>query len=211
MFKMSLVITIGRQFGSGGRDVGEKIAAALNIPFYDKELVEMATEKSNISKEALEEVDERATSSFLYSLAGGNYSLRGINAPLYYEMPLNDKLFIAQSDVIRGVAEKGPCVIVGRCADYVLENEGNVDLLNVFVYGSVDYRAKRVMEALNLTQPKARDRVMKTDKQRRTYYNYYASKDWGVMSNYDLCLNTEKIGIDAAAELVISFAKSKLK
>ncbi len=208
---MSFVITIGRQFGSGGRDVGEKVAAALGIPFYDKELVEMATEKSNISKEACEEVDERATSSFLYSLAGGNYSLRGINAPLYYEMPLNDKLFIAQSDVIRGVAEKGPCVIVGRCADYVLENEENVDLLNVFVYGSVDYRAKRVMDALELSQAKARERVMKTDKQRRTYYNYYASKDWGVMANYDLCLNTEKIGIDGAAEIIINFAKTKLK
>ena len=191
--------------------MGEKIAAALNIPFYDKELVEMATEKSNISKEALEEVDERATSSFLYSLVGGNYSLRGINAPLYYEMPLNDKLFIAQSDVIRGVAEKGSCVIVGRCADYVLESEENVDLLNIFVYGSVDYRAKRVMDALNLTQAKARERVMKTDKQRRTYYNYYTSKDWGIMSNYDLCLNTEKIGIDAAAEIVIDLAKSRMK
>lgn len=208
---MSLVITIGRQFGSGGRDVGQKVADALGIPFYDKELVEMATEKSNISKEALEEVDERATSSFLYSLAGGNYSLRGINAPLYYEMPLNDKLFIAQSDVIKSVAQKGDCVIVGRCADYVLENEEKVDLLNIFVYGSVDYRAKRVMDALGLSQAKARDRVIKTDKQRRTYYNYYASKDWGVMSNYDLCLNTEKIGIDAAADLVVNFAKSKLK
>lgn len=211
VFFMSLVITIGRQFGSGGRDVGEKIASALGIPFYDKELVEMAMKKSDISMEALEEVDERATSSFLYSLAGGNYSLRGINAPLYYEMPLNDKLFIAQSDVIKSVAKEGSCVIVGRCADYVLETEEDVELLNVFMYGSVDYRAKRVMDALGLTQAKARDRVMKTDKQRRTYYNYYASKDWGVMSNYDLCLNTEKIGIDAAADMVINLAKSKLK
>lgn len=210
VFIMSLVITIGRQFGSAGRDVGEKIASALEIPFYDKELVEMAAQKSEISHEALKEVDERATSSFLYSLAGGNYSMRGINAPLYYEMPINDKLFIAQADVIKMVARQGSCVIVGRCADYVLENE-DIDILNVFIYGSVNYRAQRVMNALGLTQAKARDRVLKTDKQRRTYYNYYTSKDWGVMSNYDLCINTEKIGIDNAANLIISYAREKLK
>lgn len=208
---MSLVITIGRQFGSGGRDVGEKVASALGIPFYDKELVEMAAQKSDISKEALKEVDERATSSFLYSLAGGNYSMRGINAPLYYEMPINDKLFIAQADVIKNLAKQGSCVIVGRCADYVLENEDYVDLLNIFIYGSVDYRARRVMNALNLPQSKARDRVIKTDKQRRTYYDYYTSRDWGVMSNYDLCLNTENIGIDNAAQMIIKYVETKLK
>lgn len=207
---MSLVITIGRQFGSGGRDVGEKVAEYFNIPFYDKELVELAAKKSNISHEALKEVDEHATNSFLYSLVSGNYSMRGINAPIYYEMPINDKLFIAQAEVIKSVAKQGSCVIVGRCADYVLENE-NVDLLNVFIYGSVDYRAQRVMDALDITKSKARDKVVKTDKQRRTYYDYYASKDWGVMSNYDLCINAEKFGIEGAANLIINYAKGRLK
>lgn len=207
---MSLVITIGRQFGSGGRDVGEKVAEYFNIPFYDKELVEMAAQKSNISKEALKEVDEHATNSFLYSLASGNYSMRGINAPIYYEMPINDKLFIAQAEVIKELAKKGSCVIVGRCADYVLENE-NVGLLNVFIHGSVDYRAKRVMDALGITQAKARDKVLKTDKQRRTYYDYYTSRDWGVMSNYDLCINAEKFGIDETANMIISYAKTIIK
>lgn len=205
---MSLIITIGRQFGSGGRDVGEKVANALGIPFYDKELVEMAAQKSNLSKEALKEVDEHATNSFLYSLASGNYSLRGINAPIYYEMPINDKLFIAQAEVIKDIAKQGSCVIVGRCADYVLEEEEGVELLNVFIHGSVDYRSKRVMEALELTQAKARDKVMKTDKQRRTYYDYYTSKDWGVMSNYDMCVNAEVFGIDGTANLIISCAKT---
>ena len=158
---MSLIITIGRQFGSGGRDVGEKVAEYFNIPFYDKELVEMAAQKSNMSKEALRKVDEHATNSFLYSLASGNYSMRGINAPIYYEMPINDKLFIAQAEIIKEVAKKGSCVIVGRCADYVLDGE-NVDLVNVFIYGGVDYRAKRVMQALDITQSKARDKVIKT-------------------------------------------------
>ena len=202
---MSLIITIGRQFGSGGRDVGEKVAEYFNIPFYDKELVELAAQKSNISKEALKEVDEHATNSFLYSLA-----MRGINAPIYYEMPINDKLFIAQADVIKEVAKRGSCVIVGRCADYVLENE-NVDVLSVFVYGSVDYRAKRVMSALDITQAKAKDKVLKTDKQRRTYYDYYTSKNWGVMSNYDLCIDAEKFGIEETANMIINAAKKKIK
>ena len=201
---MSLIITIGRQFGSGGRDVGEKVAEYFNIPFYDKELVELAAQKSNISKEALKEVDEHATNSFLYSLASGNYSMRGINAPIYYEMPINDKLFIAQADVIKEVAKRGSCVIVGRCADYVLENE-NVDVL------SVDYRAKRVMSALDITQAKAKDKVLKTDKQRRTYYDYYTSKNWGVMSNYDLCIDAEKFGIEETANMIINAAKKKIK
>ena len=196
---MSLIITIGRQFGSGGRDVGEKVAEYFNIPFYDKELVELAAQKSNISKEALKEVDEHATNSFLYSLASGNYSMRGINAPIYYEMPINDKLFIAQADVIKEVAKRGSCVIVGRCADYVLENE-NVDVLSVFVYGSVD-----------ITQAKAKDKVLKTDKQRRTYYDYYTSKNWGVMSNYDLCIDAEKFGIEETANMIINAAKKKIK
>ena len=206
---MSLIITIGRQFGSGGRDIGEKVAEYFNIPFYDKELVELAAQKSNISKEALKEVDEHATNSFLYSLASGNYSMRGINAPIYYEMPINDKLFIAQADVIKEVAKRGSCVIVGRCADYVLENE-NVDVLSVFVYGSVDYRAKRVMSALDITQAKAKDKVLKTDKQRRTYYDYYTSKNWGVMSNYDLCIDAEKFGIEETANMIINAAKKKI-
>ena len=187
---MSLIITIGRQFGSGGRDVGEKVAEYFNIPFYDKELVELAAQKSNISKEALKEVDEHATNSFLYSLASGNYSMRGINAPIYYEMPINDKLFIAQADVIKEVAKRGSCVIVGRCADY---------------------RAKRVMSALDITQAKAKDKVLKTDKQRRTYYDYYTSKNWGVMSNYDLCIDAEKFGIEETANMIINAAKKKIK
>ena len=136
--------------------------------------------------------------------------MRGINAPIYYEMPINDKLFIAQADVIKEVAKRGSCVIVGRCADYVLENE-NVDVLSVFVYGSVDYRAKRVMLALDITQAKAKDKVLKTDKQRRTYYDYYTSKNWGVMSNYDLCIDAEKFGIEETANMIINAAKKKIK
>ena len=119
---MSLIITIGRQFGSGGRDVGEKVAEYFNIPFYDKELVELAAQKSNISKEALKEVERTCNKRVFFTrLQAANYSMRGINAPIYYEMPINDKLFIAQADVIKEVAKRGSCVIVGRCADMFLK------------------------------------------------------------------------------------------
>ena len=206
---MAIVITIGRQYGSGGLDVGKKIAEAFDNPFYDKDLVEMAADKSNISKDTVKHIDERATNSFLYSLVSGHYSV-GSNVA-HYEMPINDKLFIHQSEVIKEVAEKGPCVIVGRCADYVLRDVPGVEVCSVFVCGGLDYRTKRVMEAYpELNQARARDKVVKTDKQRRTYYDYYTDHDWGVISNYGICLNTEKIGIDAAADMVISYLKGKI-
>ena len=206
---MSIVVTIGRQYGSGGLDVGKKIAEAFNIPFYDKDLVERAADKSNISKDTVKHIDERATNSFLYSLVTGHYSVGGNVA--HYEMPINDKLFISQSEVIKEVAQEGPCVIVGRCADYVLRDVPDGQVCSVFICGGLDYRTKRVMEAYpELNQSRARDKVVKTDKQRRTYYDYYTDHDWGVISNYDICLNTERIGIDAAADVVISYLKGKI-
>ncbi len=206
---MSVVITIGRQYGSGGLDVGKKIADAFQIPFYDKDLVERAADKSNISKDTVKHIDERATNSFLYSLVSGHYSV-GSNVA-HYEMPINDKLFIHQSEVIKEVAQEGPCVIVGRCADYVLREVPDVQVCSIFVCGGLDYRTKRVMEAYpELNQARARDKIIKTDKQRRTYYDYYTDHDWGVISNYDICLNTERLGIDAAAEIVISYLKGKI-
>ena len=204
---MSRVITIGRQFGSGGKDVGKKISDALGIPFYNKELVERAAKKSNISQEAVKEIDERATNSLLYSIVTGSFGMKGLNMPLFYEMPVNDKFFIAQSEVIKEIANEGDCVIVGRCADYVLSNEENADVLSVFIYASLDYRTLRVANDLNLTLNKAKDHIQKIDKQRRTYYDYYTSREWGKMSNYDLCINTEKIGIDSAAKMIIDYLK----
>lgn len=204
---MSKVITIGRQFGSGGKDIGKKIAAALDIPFYDKELVEMAAKKSNISQEAVKEIDERATNSLLYSIVTGSFGMKGLNAPLFYEMPMNDKFFIAQSEVIKELAQKGDCVIVGRCADYVLSNRDNIDVFSVFVYASLDYRTMRVSRDMNLDINKAKEHTQKTDKQRRTYYDYYTSREWGKMTNYDLCINTERIGLDKAADMIINYFK----
>ena len=204
---MNKIITIGRQFGSGGKDVGKMVADALNIPFYDKELVELAAKKSNFNEDAVKEIDERATHSLLYSIVTGSFGLDGLNSPLFYEMPMNDKFFIAQSEIIKEVAAKESCVIVGRCADYVLSEVENVDVLSTFIYGSLDYRSMRVARDLNLTLPRARDYIKKTDKQRRTYYDYYTSHEWCIISNYDLCINTEKIGIESAAQMIINYCK----
>lgn len=206
---MSLVITIGRQYGSAGIDIGQKIAEALDIPFYDKELVELAAQKSNLCPDALKKADERATNSFLYSIAHGTMSMHGLHTPAPYDMPINDKLFIAQSEVIKEIAQKGDCVIVGRSADYVLRNVEGVEVLSIFLYGDLDYRVERVVENLGLSPAKARELVIKTDKHRRSYYEYYTSNDWGIMGNYDLCLNTAALGIDPAANMVISYVKEK--
>ena len=203
---MSKVITIGRQFGSAGHDVGEIIARELGFKLYDKELVELAAKKRNISAAALKQIDEKASSSLLYSLASGSYSVRGMSGPLYYEMPINDKLFLAQSEVIK-TAAKEDCVIIGRCADYVLEEEENINLTNVFIYAPVEWRAVRVAEVFDLPIKKARERVLKTDKQRKTYYGYYSNRVWGEMQNYDICINTEKIGIERAAKTIIDYIR----
>lgn len=205
----NIVVTIGRQYGSGGKEIGKKLADALGVTFYDEELVTMAAEKSNINKEVLTNADERATGSLLYALvmSGG---LRGLTTPLQYEMPINDKLFIAQSDVIKKLAKDGSCVIVGRCADYVLENE-RCKTLNVFLYANMEYKTERIQKLYNLTRKEAIDRIQKTEKQRRSYYNYFSDKEWGNMNSYDLCIDVATIGIDGAVELIRQCAENLSK
>ena len=205
---MKKIITIGREFGSAGHDIGKLIASELGYTFYDKKLVEMAAEKSNLSGEAVKKLDEKATSSLLYSLASGSYSLRGMGGPLYYEMPLNDKLFLAQSDIIKNIAAKENSVIVGRCANYVLDTLEDVELIKVFIYADFEFRLKRVMDALELDEKHAKDKINKTDKQRKIYYNYYSNLEWGKMSNYDICVNSGKFGIEQSAKLIVNAIRS---
>lgn len=205
----NMVITIGRHFGSGGKEIGKRVADTLGYTFYDEELVRLAAKKSNIDESVLSSVDEKASKSLLYSLVMGA-GLRGLTSPMYYEMPINDKLFIAQSDVIKRAAAEGPCVIVGRCADYVLEGE-SVKKLNVFLYADMDFKIKRIGELYNLDKKAAEDRIIKTEKQRRAYYNYYSNKEWGGMTGYDLCLNTSKIGIENAVDIICRTAADLTK
>lgn len=205
---MKNVITIGRQFGSGGHDIGKLVAEKLGYAFYDKRLVEMAAKKINLSDETVKNIDEKATPSLLYSLVSGSYSIRGMSGPLYYEMPLNDKLFIAQSDVIKDIATKENCVIVGRCADYVLRETEDIKLTNIFIYSTLEERIKRISKLYELNDKQAKDKILKSDKQRKTYYSYYSNRDWGSMSNYDIGINSGKIGIEKTADMIADYIRS---
>ena len=181
------IITIARQYGSGGHDIGEKLAEELKIPFYDKELLERAAKDSGFCQEIFENYDEKPTNSFLYSLVMDTYSM-GHSTAAFAEMPLNHKIFLAQFNAIKDIAKEGPCVIVGRCADYALADFPNV--VNVYLYADMQSRIARIARRHDVTDAKAKDLIQKTDKGRASYYNYYTNKKWGEATGYDLCLNT---------------------
>ncbi len=200
---MNTVITIGRQFGSGGRDIGEKLASHYGIAFYDKDLLKRAAKESGICPELFENNDEKPTSSFLYNLVTDTYSF-GYSSP-YIEMPLSHKVFLAQFDTIKKIAQEGPCVIVGRCADYALSDFGN--RISVFIYAPLEDRIKRITDKYpDVNDPsKIKDMIIKTDKSRANYYNYYSSKKWGRADSYDLCVNSSILGIDGTVDLISDF------
>ena len=183
--KTNCVITIGRQFGSGGRYVGRMLAEKLGIPFYDKELLSEAAKQSGICEEIFEDHDEKPTRSLLFNLVTG-MQVHGDAGSYYMDMPLNHKIFLAQFDAIRSIADKGPCVIVGRCADYVLKDRPNT--ISVFLKAEMQSKVERAVKYYGVDPQKAEDRIRKADKQRASYYNYYATATWGDMNNYDLCV-----------------------
>ena len=199
------IYTIGREFGSGGREVGEKLAAKLGIKLYDKELLQQAAKDSGFCEEIFENHDENPTNSFLYSLVMDTYSVSGYSAAPFLDMPLNHKVFLAQFETIKKIAEKESCVIVGRCADYALSD--NPDCINIFIHADLDVRIKNVSRNLNITENKARDIINKTDKQRASYYNYYTSKKWGDSKSYNLSLDAGKLGTDNCVEMILKFTE----
>lgn len=201
---MSLIITIGRQYGSGGRELGEKLAAELGFEFYDEELVTLAAEKQNMHKDILREADEKATKSLLYTLVTGG-DMRYLHSPVQYEMPINDKLFITQSEIIKRLAAKGNCVIVGRCADYVLRDIPE-QCIHLFIYADLEKRISRISKKYDISPEKAKDKIRKIEKARSTYYNYYSNREWGKCSNYDMLIDAGKIGIDNAVRVVKALA-----
>ena len=186
------MITISRQFGSGGREIGKKIADQLGIPFYDKELIEIAAKESGMDKELFEEDDARTSKGFRLLGALG-YSLGGPLSTIT-ELSLNDRLYLVQEEVIKGVANDGPCVIVGRCADYVLRERS--DVLNVYIHADMD---ERDIEGS----------IKKIDKRRANYYEYYTDRKWGRAENYDISINSTTFGIDGTVEIIKMLAQKK--
>lgn len=203
---MKSIITISREFGSGGREIGKVLAEQLGIPFYDKELLEIASKESGICQELFVKHDESSTNSFLFSLVMGNYPVTA-DGRINPDMPLNHKIFLAQFDTIKGLAEKGPCVIVGRCADYVLKNMPNV--INFFISGNIIEKKARILERYDIEKNKAEDFIRKTDKRRASYYNYYTDMKWGEAKNYDLCINSSKTGVEGAVKLMKDYIAIK--
>ncbi len=199
-----MIITIGRQYGSAGMEIGTKLAEELGVKLYDKEMLKRAAKESGLCEEIFETHDEQPTSSFLYSLVMDSFSL-GHTSAGYTEMPFNHKVFLAQFDTIKKIANEGPCVMVGRCADYALEEYPNA--IHIFIYADMDKRIRRIATKYDLTDAKAKDTIIKADKKRASYYNYYTNKTWGDAKGYDLCINSGKLGVDGTVKAIMEYIK----
>ncbi|MBN1108488.1 MAG: cytidylate kinase-like family protein [Bacteroidales bacterium] len=199
------VITIGRQLGSGGREIGQKLAGLLAIPFYDKELIRIASRESGLGEEYFEKADEKKRFTFFANILGPKGSLTD---DLYTGWYLNDEtLFRIQSDIIRSLADKASALFVGRCADYILKDHPLC--LNVFVYADMEDRIKRITGLRNLSEKKAKELIEKTDKSRAEYYSYFTGKEWGSSGSYHLCINSSLLGIDGTVDLIKYISEKK--
>ncbi len=196
----NLVITIGRRYGSGGLKIAKMLAERLGVKCYDKELLAVAAKDSGFCEEIFEQHDEKPTNSFLYSLVMDTYSM---GAGGFVDMPLNQKVFLAQFEAIKKLAQQESCVIVGRCADYALEESDNC--ISVFITADFEKRMEFAINELGVEPAKAKDIVNKTDKKRASYYNYYTNKKWGNSDAYDLCIDRTKIGFEGAVDAIMNY------
>ena len=194
---MNSIITISRQYGSGGRFIAKKLAEKLGIPYYDNELITMAARESGYSEAIFEKAEQLSTHSFLYSLSMFG-SVDGM-----YGLPLADKVYIAQSEIIKKCADEGPCVVVGRCSDFVLKDYKNV--VNFFIYSDEKSKVERAVKYYGIDQDKALSELKKKDKKRANYYNYYTSQAWGAFENYHMSINSDAVGIDATVDILASY------
>jgi cytidylate kinase len=199
------IITIGRQLGSGGREIGQKLAAQLGISYYDKELIRIASQESKLKEEFFEKADERKR----FSLFGGILGMRStITDEVYSNYYLsNETLFKIQSDVIRRLSEEQSCLFVGRCADYVLKD--NRRCMNVFINADLEDRIRRVADIQQVSEKNARECIEKTDRDRSGYYNYFTGKKWGVAESYDLCINSSSLGIDDSVVFIAQLVRKR--
>ncbi len=199
---MNKIITISRQYGSGGREVGKKLAEHFGIPFYDNEIISSAAKESGFSEIAFQRAEEKATNSFLYSIAMGMSAYGNMDMG-FSTMSVDDQLFLAETKVIRRFAQQGACVIVGRCADYILKDTPNV--INLFILANIESRIKRAIEIYGLEKPKAEENILKFDKRRSNYYSFHTGKKWGDLTNYDLCIRSDLGGIEHTVETITKY------
>ncbi|MEE1056767.1 MAG: cytidylate kinase-like family protein [Acutalibacteraceae bacterium] len=200
--KCKSVITISREFGSGGREIGEKLAKKLEIDFYDKELISLAAKESGIDPVLFERIDEQAANSLLYSLSMGMYNFGQTGFSPRDQISVNDQLYLLQHEIIKKLAQK-PCVIVGRCADYILRDRENC--INIFIHADINYRVQRAIKIHDLPENKAEAIVRKTDKTRANYYQFYTELKWGLADNYHLSINSSKLTNDQVVDVIIHY------
>ena len=194
------VIAVSRQYGSGGHEIGRRLAGKLGVKFYDKELLSKIAQESGMSKSLVEYYDEMPTKSLLFSLAMDAYPMS------FTEVPINQKVFQAQVETIRKIAEERSCVIIGRCADSILSDMPN--LISVFVHADMETKIARVKDRDGLSEDKARERIIKTDKKRASFYNYYSlDKRWGDVNSHDITINSGTLGMNKSVELLYEYVK----
>jgi len=199
------IITISREYGSGGRYVGELLAKELDIPFYDKEIIQMVAKKSGLSEGFIEKSEETLPNTFLHNLKYSAYST--YDSIAFYDTPVTDKVFLAQSAVIKELASQGSCVIVGRCADYILRDDPR--LVTIFIRAGLEDKVNRAVEYYSLSSEKAPERIRKIDKSRRNYYKYYTNRQWGSFENFDLAINTTFTGVEGAVSVIATMLRGK--
>ncbi len=201
----NVVITISRQYGSAGKEIGIALGKLLGIKVYDNELLTMAAEKKGLPAEYLSRADERTTGSFLYSIAMSAAPHHGIMTSA--QMSLNDRLFITQAEIMREIAQNESAIFIGRCADYVLRNHPN--RISVMIHADSNARIARICEIEGCTPKDAEELIIKKDKQRVNYYNYYTGGKWGKADHYHLTVNSTVLGIDGTAQLLAEFVNRK--
>ena len=198
------VIAISREFGSGGREIASRLAERLDISFYDKELIYLAAKKSGVDPSVFEKIDEHSSSSLLYSLSMGMFSFGQNGFSPDDQISVHDQLYLIQYEIIRKLA-KTPCVIVGRCADYILKE--NPDCISVFIHSDFDLRCERVARVRNVPENKAASVVRKTDKMRSNYYQFYTEQKWGMPQNYNLTVNSGKLSVSQAVDVIAEYVR----
>lgn len=199
-----MVITVGRQYGSGGREISEQLAKRLGVAYYDDLLLQEAAKKSGLSESLFRSFDERPK-SLLYSIVMNPYSIsaNGVIA----QGNIEQQVYLATYNTIKKLAEEGPCILVGRCADYALRDR--TDLTSIFITAPLEERVKRVMARNAISDSEARDRIRKTDKARASYYEYYSSKNWGDAKSYHLCIDSACLGIDRTVDFLEQFLRQR--
>lgn len=202
------VITIARGYGSGGRTIGKMLASKLGIPYYDRELLRLASDESGINEELFAKADEKLKNSLLYKIARKTYKGELI-PPDRDDFVSNDNLFNYQAKIIKELAEAGPCVLIGRCADYLLKDQENV--VRVFVYAPLENCIDRLEEMYGEDRKELEKKIKEIDRHRCEYYRYYTNNDWFDVRNYDLCINTSDFSFEQGVELIEDFIKIKFK